>query len=156
LLLNLVVAKILYYAVFMAVPIILIPVSWYCIVLGFLAMHFISGFILSVIFQTAHIMPTSAYPLPDEQGNIFNNWAIHQLMTTSDYSPKSRIFYWFIGGLNFQVVHHLFPNISHVHYKRLSVLVKSTAEKYNLSYNGQPNFIHAIRNHTKMLWMLGR
>jgi len=91
LLLNLVVAKILYYAVFMAVPIILIPVSWYCIVLGFLAMHFVSGFILSVIFQTAHIMPTSAYPLPDEQGNISNNWAIHQLMTTSDYSPKSRI-----------------------------------------------------------------
>jgi len=156
LLLNLIVAKILYYAVFMAVPIIFIPVSWYWIILGFLAMHFVSGFILSTIFQTAHVMTTSAYPLPDENGNISNNWAIHQLMTTSDYSPKSRIFSWFIGGLNFQVEHHLFPNISHVHYKKLSVLVKETAEKYNLPYNVQPNFIHALRNHTKMLKMLGR
>jgi linoleoyl-CoA desaturase len=156
LLLNLVVAKILYYAVFMVIPVIFVPVSWYWIVTGFLTMHFVSGFILSIIFQTAHVMPTSDYPLPDKQGNISNNWAIHQLMTTSDYSPKSRIFSWFIGGLNFQVVHHLFPNISHVHYKGLSVLVKATAEKYNLPYHVQPNFVMALLNHGKMLRMLGR
>ena len=132
LMVDLTTSKILYYVVFLVVPIIVLPVSWYWTVLFFFVMHFISGLVLSVIFQTAHVMPSSVYPLPDEDGNLENNWAIHQLMTTTDYAPKSRIFSWLIGGLNYQVEHHLFPNVSHVHYKGISRLVKDTAKKYNL------------------------
>ncbi len=156
LLLDLILAKIVYYIVFLILPIIAMPIAWYWILIFFLVMHFVSGFILSVIFQTAHIMPTSAYPLPDDDGNIENNWAIHQLQTTSDYAPKSKILSWMIGGLNFQVEHHLFPNISHVHYKNLSKLVKSTAEKYNLPYSVQATFFKAVLNHFRMLKTLGR
>jgi linoleoyl-CoA desaturase len=118
-------------------------------------MHFISGLILGTIFQTAHVVPTSSYPLPDENGNVENDWAIHQLYTTSDFSPGSRIMSWLIGGLNFQVEHHLFPNISHVHYRNLSPIVKETAHKYNLPYSYQPNFFKAVYSHFKMMRMLG-
>ncbi len=119
-------------------------------------MHFLSGLILSAIFQTAHVMPTSVYPMPNEEGNLENNWAIHQLMTTTDYAPKSRIFSWLIGGLNYQVEHHLFPNVSHVHYKKISKMVKETAQKYNLPYYVQGNFFMTVYVHFKMLKMLGR
>lgn len=156
LLIDLILAKILYYVLFLILPIFVLPVAWYWILVFFLVMHFVSGFILTVIFQTAHIMPTSAYPLPDDDGNIENNWAIHQLLTTSDYAPSSKILSWMIGGLNFQVEHHLFPNISHVHYKKLSVLVKRTAEKYKLPYYVQKTFFLALYNHYKMLKTLGR
>lgn len=152
---DLIIAKVLYYTVMLVIPLIVIPIAWYWTVLFFLIMHFTAGFSLTVIFQTAHVMPDSVYPLPDEEGNVENNWAIHQLLTTSDYAPNSRIFSWLIGGLNYQVEHHLFPNISHVHYKKISVIVKQTADKYQVPYHVQPTFFKAVYNHYKMLKMLG-
>ncbi|MCX6256968.1 MAG: acyl-CoA desaturase [Bacteroidia bacterium] len=152
---NLILSKILYYMIFLVIPMILLPVSWSWILLSFLAMHFTSSLILSVIFQSAHVMPGSEYPLPDEQGNMENNWAIHQLLTTTDYSPKSRVFFWWVGGLNYQVEHHLFPNICHIHYRNISNIVKSTALKYDLPYHVETNFFRAIRKHASMLRILG-
>ncbi len=156
LLVDLIIAKVFYFTLFLVIPLIVLPLAWYWIVLLFLAMHFVSGVILSTVFQTAHVMPTSAYPLPDEKGNLENNWAIHQLLTTSDFSPKNKVLSWLIGGLNFQVEHHLFPNISHVHYRHLSHLVKTTAQKYNLPYYVQSSFFGTILNHFRMLRALGR
>jgi linoleoyl-CoA desaturase len=156
LLIDLSIAKILYYLVFLVIPIIVLPVAWYLTVPFFLVMHFISGLILTTIFQTAHVMPSSEYPLPDESGNMENNWAIHQLLTTSNFSPDSRILSWCVGGLNHQVEHHLFPNICHVHYKNISSIVRETAYKHNLPYHVQGNFIQALGSHFKMLKSLGR
>lgn len=148
--------KIIYYTIFLVIPLLAISISWYWIVLSYCIMHFVSGLILGVIFQSAHVVTDVEFPLPDENGNMENNWAIHQLLTTSDFAPKSRIFSWMIGGLNYQVEHHLFPNISHVHYRKISALVQKTAEKYGLPYHVQPNFFLALSSHAKMLKNLGR
>jgi len=154
-LMTLIFSKMLYYIAFIVVPIIILPFAWYWIVIAFLIMHFVSGFILSVIFQTAHVIPTSEYPLPDENGDMENNWAVHQLYTTSDFAPKNKILGWFIGGLNCQVEHHLFPNISHVHYHKISDIVKKIARKYGLPYHAQRSFLKALIQHGKMLNKLG-
>jgi linoleoyl-CoA desaturase len=153
---ELIVSKVFYYFYVLVIPMLVLPVAWWMVVIFYLCMHLITGFILTIIFQTAHVMPTSQYPLPDESGSVENNWTIHQLLTTSDYSPRSRLFSWFIGGLNYQVEHHLFPAICHVHYKKLSLVVKETAQKYNLPYHVQDTFFQAIANHFKMLRVLGR
>jgi len=76
-------------------------------------------------------------------------------LTTTNFAPKSRLFSWFIGGLNYQIEHHLFPNICHVHYKKLSAIVKKTAEEFNLPYHVQPTFFDAIKIHWAMLRGLG-
>lgn len=153
---TLVFAKVLYYTVFILIPMIVLPFAWYWIIVFFLTMHFTSGLILTTIFQTAHVVPSTLFPLPDESGTIENNWAIHQLATTSNFAPKNKLLSWFIGGLNYQVEHHLFPNISHVHYSKISSIVKDTALKYNLPYNVQPGFLRAVVAHGKMLKQLGR
>jgi len=152
---QLLVSKIAYYLFVLFLPMALLPVAWYWTLVFFLAMHLVSGFILSIIFQTAHVMPTSVYPLPDEQGYIDGNWTVHQLLTTTNYAPKSRVFSWMIGGLNYQVEHHLFPYISHVHYKPLSKIVREMAEKYELPYYVLPSFRIALNQHFKMLKALG-
>ncbi len=153
---KLLVSKVLYYTVFLALPIIFIPFSWYWVLLGFMIMHFTGGLVLSTIFQTAHVVPTSDYPLPDSNNELNNNWAVHQLFTTCDFAPNSKIFSWFIGGLNYQVVHHLFPNISHIHYKNLAKIVKKTADKYQLPYHVNKTFPGAVYQHALMLKSLGR
>ena len=152
---KLLVSKIVYYTVFLALPIILIPLAWYWVLAGFLIMHFTSGLVLSIIFQTAHVVPTSDYPLPDSNNELSNNWAVHQLYTTCDFAPNSKIFSWLIGGLNYQVVHHLFPNISHIHYKDLANIVKETAKKHQLPYHVNKTFSSAVYQHALMLKSLG-
>jgi linoleoyl-CoA desaturase len=153
---KLLISRILYYAVFLALPILFIPLAWYWIVAGFLIMHFTGGLVLSTIFQTAHVVPTSDYPLPDSNNELSNNWAVHQLHTTCDFAPNSKLFSWLIGGLNYQVVHHLFPNVSHIHYKRIAIIVQQTAQKYNLPYHVNNTFVGAIFQHLSMLKTLGK
>lgn len=147
--------KILYYIFIFALPIIAIPVAWYWVLAGIFIMHFITGFILGIIFQPAHVMPSSEYPMPGDSGTIENNWAVHQLLTTTNFSPKSKIFSWYIGGLNYQIEHHLFPTICHIHYKKISNIVRTTAEDFGLPYHSKKTFVHALIDHQKMLFKLG-
>ena len=94
--------------------------------------------------------------IPDSNNILINNWAVHQLHTTCHFAPDSKIFSWFIGRLNYQVVHHLFPNISHVHYKNLAKIVEETAYKYQLPYHVNKTFWGALYQHALMLKSLGK
>lgn len=155
LLTEIILSKVLYFSVFLVLPLILASTPWWGTLLGFLVMHYICGLILAMIFQPAHVVPTSNYMLPDESGNIQADWAVNQLFNTSNFAPKAKIFSWYVGGLNYQVEHHLFPNICHVHYEKLAKIVKETAEEYNLPYFSQKTFWGALREHTIMLRDLG-
>jgi linoleoyl-CoA desaturase len=132
----------------------LLPVSFWQVVIGFFVMHYIAGFILAIIFQPAHVIEGTEYPLPDENGNLENSWAIHQLHTTTNFGHKEKLFSWYVGGLNYQVEHHLFPNICHVHYRDLAKIVKQTANEFNLPYKSKETFFEAVAAHAKQLKIL--
>jgi linoleoyl-CoA desaturase len=155
-LLELSIYKVIYFGYALVLPIIFSGMSWQAVVLGFLILHFTAGFALSCIFQLAHVLETSEFPMPPDDRRMENSWAVHQLLNTANFSPRSRIMYWFIGGLNYQVEHHLFPHISHVHYPRIAQIVKSTAQQYGLPYKEMPNFVIALREHGRMLRKMGR
>jgi len=84
-----------------------------------------------------------------------NNWAVHQLHTTTNFGNKSRWFSWYVGGLNFQIEHHLFPNICHVHYRNIAEIVRGTAKEYGLPYKNVSTFVSALYRHLKLLKYLG-
>ncbi len=146
--------KTFYFSYILFLPWYLTSVSFSTIILGYLIMHLTAGLILACIFQPAHIMETSEFPVPND-GKIENNWAIHQFLNTTNFAPKSKWFSWFVGGLNFQIEHHLFPGICHVHYKDISEIVKQTAEEYGVPYHSNPTFFGALLDHAKMLKLLG-
>jgi linoleoyl-CoA desaturase len=148
--------KLFYIGYIFALPALLLPVTWWQIAIGFVTMHYISGFILAIIFQPAHVIDGTEYPLPDEDGKMENNWAIHQLHTTTNFANNNRVLNWYVGGLNFQVEHHLFPNICHVHYRKISSIVKDTAAEFGLPYKSEPTFIGALVSHAKLLKELGK
>lgn len=152
---ELIISKLLYYTYILIIPIIVLNISWTWILLGFFIMHFIGGFILAAVFQPAHVMPSAEYPLPNEEGEMENNFSIHQLLTTTNFAPGKTFFTWYVGGLNYQIEHHLFPNICHVHYYEISKIVKRTAKEFNIPYNSQPNFYGALKGHGQMLKKLG-
>ena len=148
--------KLLYYSYALILPLLVVPLAPWIIILAFISMHFVTGFLISIVFQVAHIMPSSEFPLPDQNGIIAGDWFLHQLATTSNFSPKNRFFSWLIGGLNYQIEHHLMPNICHVHYKKLSRIVADTAKEYGMPYHIKKTFAAAIWDHIRMLRQLGK
>ena len=123
--------------------------------IGFMAMHCTAGMILSTVFQMSHVVEGTDQPEPDQSGCIENAWAVHQLQTTSNFAGKNRVLSWYIGGLDYQIEHHLFPSISHIHYHSLSPIVRETAMEFGLDYNAKSDFVNALGSHIRMLRNMG-
>lgn len=152
---NIIAIKVAYFALMLVLPISLSILPWWHVVLGFVIMHVVCGLTLAFIFQTAHVIEETSFPVLDKDHNLENNWAIHQMRTTANFAQKSTLFSWFIGGLNYQIEHHLFPNICHVHYSKISKIVKATAEEFNIPYHQHTTFYHALKSHFTLLNQLG-
>ncbi|MCE3278978.1 MAG: acyl-CoA desaturase [Bacteroidetes bacterium] len=153
---KLILFKSFYVIVSLGLPLLFSGFGWGFVLLGFLTMHLTGGGIMAIIFQMAHIAQEADQPLLNSEGNIENEWAIHELLTTVNFSRNNRVLGWYIGGLNFQIEHHLFPNICHVHYRNISPIVERTAKEFGLRYNLKSGFFGAIASHTRMLKELGR
>lgn len=155
-LVNIVLWKLFYFGYILVLPMLLLPVSPVLVVLMFITMHMVTGTVLSAIFQPAHLVTTSVFPDANDEKKHPWNWTVHQFLTTSNYAPGNKVFSWLIGGLNFQVEHHVFPNVCHIHYRKIAGIVKSTAQEFSVPYYSSKTFFSALRNHAKLLKALGR
>ncbi len=151
-----VLGKLMYYAYTIAIPLMILDVTLAQFFIGFFAMHLTAGLTLGVVFQLAHVVEETEHLQPDETGRMENAWAVHQMRTTANFAPKNWFVNWYVGGLNYQVEHHLFPNICSIHYDKLSPIVQEVAEKHNIPYNIHPTFFKAVGSHIKVLKKLGR
>ncbi|MFZ1800628.1 MAG: acyl-CoA desaturase [Chitinophagaceae bacterium] len=150
------ISKAIYYVLFLVIPFVFIQALWWQILLGFIVMHIVQGTTMAMIFMLAHVVEETDFPMPNDTGNMENTWAVHQLYTTADFGRNNDILNFFCGGLNFQVEHHLYPKICHVHYKSISEIVKNTAAEFNLRYNDNASFTSAVGSHIRLLKSLGR
>jgi linoleoyl-CoA desaturase len=149
------ITKLIYVSIWIVIPMLILSIAWWKILIGFFIMHYTAGLILSVVFQLAHVVEKTDMPLPDDTGSMKNTWAIHQLFTTVNFATRNRIINWFTGGLNHQVEHHIFPNISHIHYNKLSKIVRETAKECQLPYHEYKTTRAAIAAHFRHLREMG-
>ena len=147
--------KVIYIGYIIVLPIMFSSVAWYHVILGIIAMHIVAGFSLAAIFQPAHVVETSDYSAPSDERKMENNWAVHQILNTADFAPNNKLVCWFIGGLNFQIEHHLFPQVCHVHYPKIAKIVESVAADFDIPYQVMPTFRSALVAHGRMLKKLG-
>jgi linoleoyl-CoA desaturase len=141
---------------FLALPIMVLPYAWWVVVLGYLSFLAAAGITLTVIFQLAHIVENVAFPLPDEEGKIENSFIKHQLSTTSNFAIDNRLVTFLFGGLNFQVEHHIFPHVCHMHLPKIAPIVRSTAQEFGLTYHANSSLFGAICSHFRTLKKLGQ
>lgn len=146
----------LFYAVFyILVPILLVgPLAW---LVGFITMNIVAGIVLSYTFQLAHAVEGPEFDsVGMEDKMIETEWAVHQIKTTANFSPRNKVISWFVGGLNYQVEHHLFPRISHIHYPALSKIVQEHCRQFQLPYHCFPNLRMAVVSHVRTMKHLGQ
>lgn len=153
---NLFFYKALYYVIFIVLPIAIIDVPWWTVFIGFLLLHLAQGITMGLVFQLAHVVEATEFPLTGADGNMAEVWAEHQMRTTANFASGSVLASFFLGGLNRQIEHHLFPKVCHVHYGRISVIVKKTAQEFGIPYHENKTFIGALQSHYRLLKELGR
>jgi linoleoyl-CoA desaturase len=150
------VTKIYYVTVFIVLPIAVW--GWGAWAIGYLVMNMSLGLMLSFVFQLAHVVENTEFehiPL-DETKHLETAWAEHQIRTTANFAMGSKIISWYVGGLNFQIEHHLFPRVSHVHYPEISKIVQEKCREFNLPYNQYKTMGEALASHFRVMKSLGK
>lgn len=149
------VSKLFFYGYIIVLPIVKFGfLAWLA---GFLTMALTGGFVLSIVFQLAHTVQDASFPIPDETTHkMEDEWTVHQLKTTANFATGNKWICWYVGGLNFQVEHHLFPKISHIHYPAISKIVKQTCKEFGIQYIEYPKMVTAIASHISYLRMVGQ
>jgi len=147
-------SKVLHLFFYIALPIYMCGVvPW---LIGFLIYCMVGGFIMSIVFQLAHTIDEASFPRPEQPANrIEDEWALHQLKTTANFATKNKFITWWVGGLNYQIEHHLFPKISHVHYPTISRIIKQVCEEMGVPYIEHRKMTGAISSHVAYLKKLG-
>ncbi|MGV3612200.1 MAG: fatty acid desaturase family protein [Fluviicola sp.] len=147
--------KLLFYFLFLYLPLKILPFNPLLVVLMFLTMLVVAGIFMTIVFQLAHVVSDC-----ETEGNAENlatkNWHVYQLETTCDFAHENKVVSYLIGGLNYQIEHHLFPGICHVHYPEISVIVKQTAREFGIRYHYQKTFTGAVKAHYNQLKNLGK
>lgn len=147
--------KVLHLFTFILLPIYLLGFGKW--IIGFLIYTCVTGFILSIVFQLAHVVEETAFPVAVQPVNkMEDEWALHQLKTTSNFGTQNKLITWWAGGLNFQVEHHLFPKISHIHYPNISKIVKQTCKELGVPYLEHKTMGEAISSHIAHLKLMGK
>ncbi len=152
---NLFFYKLIYYVLFIVLPLLIMDLTWWQFIIGYLAMNFAEGLVLGLVFQLAHIVENTEIVHVPEENEMSDAWAVHQLKTTANFAPTNKIAAFLCGGLNMQVEHHLFPRICHIHYPKISAIVQTTAAEFDLPYNVYGSFFTALRSHYFLLKKMG-
>jgi linoleoyl-CoA desaturase len=124
------------------------------VLLVFAIVSAVASLALTVTFQLSHCLE-EAVTLGSETGPETPEWHVHQVLATSDFAPRNRLIRWYVGGLNHQIEHHLFPRVPHTLHPQLADIVRRTANECGMQYTAHPNTWTALRSHTRWLRQMG-
>ena len=155
-----IVGKVLFFSIAFVIPIALHPHAIWAVLAVYAFAAFISGVVLSVVFQLAHCVGEADFPAPittlEGKLRMDTDWAVHQVQTTVDFARGNPVLCWFLGGLNFQIEHHLFHKICHIHYPALSKVVEETCHEFGVRYAAHRSIFKAIGSHFRWLVLMGK
>lgn len=147
------ISKIIHFSLFIVIPVWV--VGWLSTLIGLLIAGAVCGMSLATVFQLAHVVEGTEFKTIEE-AKVEEEWMVHQIQSTANFATRSKVLTWLLGGLNFQVEHHLFPKISHVHYPALNRIVRETCKEYQIQYNEFGTFMSAFRSHVQMIHVMSK
>jgi linoleoyl-CoA desaturase len=154
-LVELIGGKVFFFCWALLIPMLFHP--WWVVVVYYVGTAFVIGVVLSVVFQLAHCVEEADFPEPlPGTDRLAEGWAVHQVRTTVDFARSNRLLTWYLGGLNFQIEHHLFPHICHIHYPRMAAIVQAVSGEFGVRYTAHPSFFGAVASHWRWLRRMGR
>ena len=151
---KLVIYKLLYIGYMIILPVYLLPFGWQTVLLAFLLNHFMVSIIFVGVLGVSHLSDFVEHPVPDQNNKLDMSWPKLQMCTSVDYNADSKFFNWTLGGFNAHALHHLLPNICHVHYLEILPMFRELAQKHNLNYMEMP-YSKSLASHFRFLKGMG-
>jgi linoleoyl-CoA desaturase len=146
--------KAFFFLIMLGLPMLVFP--WWQVLIGATFVILLVGLLTGLVFQLAHIMEAADFPEPTgEPLHIENEWAVHEVETTVNFAPRNRLLNWYIGGLNYQIEHHLLPHICHLNYPALAPIVRQTCADFGIQYYSYTTWRQAFMSHWRALRNLG-
>jgi linoleoyl-CoA desaturase len=145
--------KVIFFTLAFGLPLLLHPV--WLVAAFYVLTASVLGLVLGTVFQLAHCVELADFPLEHASGQIEDAWAVHQVETTVDFARDSAVAAWCLGGLNFQIEHHLFSRMCHVNYPAIAPVVEQTCAEFGVRYSRNPSVLAAVRSHYRWLRRLG-
>ncbi|GHN01140.1 fatty acid desaturase [Cytophagales bacterium WSM2-2] len=152
---KLILFKLFYVFYMIALPAYLLPFGTGAVLLAFLLNHFMVSLIFVGVLGVSHLSDYVHHPKPDNENKLNMSWPKLQMLTSVDYNAGSVFFNWTLGGFNAHALHHLLPNISHIHYLDILPVFREICKKYNITYLEMP-YGKAIVAHFRFLKAMGR
>jgi linoleoyl-CoA desaturase len=153
-LVGLVAGKLIFLGWAVVVPLLVYP--WWAVAAGYAAVTMVASLITATTFQLAHCVEEADFATADELRDDRRPWAVHEVETTVDFCPRNPFLTWVLGGLNYQIEHHLFPRVPHTHYREIAAIVRRNCAKHGIRYTAQPSLHVALRSHFRHLRRMGR
>jgi linoleoyl-CoA desaturase len=138
----------------LVIPALVYP--WWAVLSAYVGFTMVTSLIMATTFQLAHCVEEASFASADEVRESKPEWAAHEVETTVDFCPRNPVLTWMLGGLNFQIEHHLFPRVPHTHYPRIARIVRRNCERHGIRYTAQPTLWVALRSHFRHLRTMGR
>jgi len=151
---GLVTGKALFIGWAVVAPLLFYP--WWVVAIGYVGFTMITSLVTATTFQLAHCVEEAEFASAEQLAAVKKPWAVHEVETTVDFCPRNPLLTWVLGGLNYQIEHHLFPRVAHTHYPRIAEIVKRNAVKHGIRYTAQPSLRAALGSHQRHLRTLGR
>lgn len=148
---SFIISKTLYFSYALVLPLIFSGCSVWFVFLGFFIMHVVASLSAAMALFPAHLYEDSVFPEADNNGEMNTTWAEHQMKVTMDFGTRLPFASFFFGGINYHAVHHLFPNVAHVHFRELRKILIETADEFHMPYHHIPSLTNAIISHWKLL-----
>ena len=139
----------------LVIPLLVIDLPWPQILFGYLVMNMVAGFVLGVVFQMAHVVEAAEFVAADRSSRIEDEWFLHQMRTTANFATENRLLTLYVGGLNHQIEHHLFPKVCSIHYPAIRKIVQDAAYRHGIPYHCFPTFSATLASHYRLLRHLG-
>jgi linoleoyl-CoA desaturase len=151
---QLILFKLIYLGYMFVIPMVFLPFGFTHVLLVFILNHFMVSIIFTSVLGVSHLSDYVEHPVPDENNKLNMSWPKLQMVTSVDYNAESVFLNWTLGGFNAHSLHHLLPNISHVHYLNILPIFKETAKKHNINYMNMP-YIEAYKSYYRFLYKMG-
>ncbi len=144
-----------YVTYLLVVPLLFSRQSWSVVLTGFVLMHLLQSLFLLFTFFMTHHVESTAYQETDDHGTINTSWLMNQVRSSNDMHPFSKTANFLLGGFNNHIAHHLFPNVHHIYYPKLNVILYSMLQEHQIVPN-QTSYLGGIVSHLRLLRKMSR
>lgn len=148
-------SKLFYFSIVLVVPMLVLPLPWWQVLLGYLSMKAVASLVFVFLLIGTHFSDVADFPSVTASGSLGRTWAEHNLATACDWAPHSRVAHFFVGGVNAHASHHLFPGVSHTHYRVIARIIEETTPAFGVRYN-KLSLVGIVRAHFRFLRQMGR